>query len=62
MNYVIAPTEIARRLSRVDQWQLVEKYLWSRNTVMDLLVYEGMIYIKTSELLGIWLEGNGGKL
>lgn len=62
MNYVIAPTVIARRLSRVDQWQLVEKYLWSRNTVTDLLVYEGMIYIKTSELLGIWLEGNGGKL
>lgn len=62
MNYVIAPTEIARRLSGVNQWQLVEKYLWSRNTVTDLLVYEGMIYIKTSELLGIWLEGNGGKL
>lgn len=62
MNYVTAPTVTARRLSKVDQWQLVETYLWSRNTVLDLVVYEGMIYIKPSELLGIWLEGNGGKL
>lgn len=39
MSHVTALTMMARWLTRIDEWQSVT-YSWSRNTVMDLVIYD----------------------